>query len=60
MMVDHGITDYRKILIAYMTAVLWAEGVTFVRDMPSKALTSEEWAALYQIETDVKEANPNA
>ena len=56
---DHGITDYRKILRTYMRTVRRAEGITFCDHVPSKDLTKEEWGALYSVENDVERSYPD-
>lgn len=50
--------DWQKLLKVYMTTVLHEEGVTFVRAVPAGKLTTDERAALNDIETEVRRENP--
>lgn len=46
--------DYKKILGAYMRAVVFEEGVTFVSTVSGDVLTSDEHNALLDVEMEVK------
>lgn len=52
--------DWRRILKAYMSAVVRWEGVTFVDCISTDDLTEAERVAILEVEAELKRENPRA